>query len=205
MEAEKYLDNMCTKHRNEMSDSMFKWIQTVKDDDKCGGPICFSINLYLQAKKAKDILEFGLRKGYSTKTLLFGCRDGVQGHLTNIDWWKSGFNQVTVDEIEGMELGKYLTCMKEDILNVPDEWFESHKFDLIFIDSGDDVNAVMDMARKATLSMREESVLLIHNILWNRVHKDAYLSYIQNTNDYGYEEVLVKYGLGILTKKRKQE
>lgn len=203
MEDIEYLNNMCIKYRSEISNAMFEWIQRVKSDDKCGGSICFSVDLYLRAKRAKDILEFGLRKGYSTRALLFGCRDGEQGHLTNIDWGKSGFCYDTVELIKKYELEKYFTWIKEDILNVPDEWFASHKFDLIFIDSGDDVDAVMGIAKKVMLSMWEGSILLIHSILWDSVHKDTYLPYIQNTNEYDYEEILVKYGLGILTKRRK--
>jgi len=164
--------------------------------------------LYEEAKNAKNILELGIHKGRSTKTILYGCRDGKRGHLYSIDWGggEEDNNETpqTVNSIKQSELNKYFTWMKIDIRDLADEWFIIHPMDLIFVDL--DNNKYYDeIVRKCVLSMHKGSKLLMHNIIIYPQTKRALLN--NKTDKHIYGEILKKYndelgvfGLGILKK-----
>lgn len=92
--------------------------------------------LYLEAKKARTILELGLREGYSTRTVLYGLRDGKQGHLWSVDWGVDPSTAETVRSIQNSELGEYFTWVNRDITSLSDSWFKKREMDLVFPDAG---------------------------------------------------------------------
>jgi len=116
--------------------------------------------LYREALKTKRILELGLARGWSTRAMLYGLRDGNKSgkfHLWNIDYGRNSFSGDTTNKIKESKLGKHFTWIHKNAFEVPDSWFKRHKFDLIFIDIAGDKT---ELIRKCTLSLREGGVLI---------------------------------------------
>lgn len=181
------------------------YIQEIIEDSRHNGyPIIE--RLYLEAKKDKKILEMGINTGRSTRAILYGCRDGNQGHLWSIDWgliWDGSepnlctFN--TIKTIERLGLSKYHTWVKKNFYEIPDEWFKNNRMDVILVDFDANGN-YQEIIRKCLLSMRAESKLMVHNLNVFKSVKEAVLEVVK-TGKYNLYEVPERYGLGIVTNK----
>lgn len=157
--------------------------------------------LYLEALKAKTIMEYGLLYGRSTRTLLYGLRDGKQGHLWNIDWGHHEATEQTVKEISKSELAEYFTFIEKDVYKIPDEWFLNHKFDLIYLDIPKGKHGQI---KKCVLSMHRHTKLIVHGHNINTILSDCF-----ENDKYDFEEKIflvsnnVRLPLGIITIRKK--
>jgi len=89
--------------------------------------------LYQLATKAESIIELGIGWGKSTNSMLWGLKNGKQGHLWSIDCGNIHTDEA-VAKIKSLDIAKYFTWVKKDFFTIPDEWFKEHKTDLVFID-----------------------------------------------------------------------
>lgn len=147
--------------------------------------------LYFEAKKARTILELGLRKGYSTRSLLYGLRDGKQGHLWSIDWGKNPETPKTVEHIVRSNLAEYFTWIKRDVTSIPDSWFKNHKMDLVFPDVPPAHRKIF--LNKPLLSLSKGSRLFI--ICLSDAPEKSEFVYSLDTNKYHYEMIPSKKGI----------
>ena len=147
--------------------------------------------LYLEAKKARTILELGIYRGYSTRSLLYGLRDGKQGHLWSIDWGKDPDTPRTVENIRSSDLNKYFTWIKRDITSIPDSWFEKHKADLVHADVP--ITPRKRFLNKYLLSLHKGSKMLLFGIERNP-EKTEFLNEL-DTGKYRLEPISSKRGV----------
>lgn len=157
--------------------------------------------LYQCAKETKNILEFGVMRGKSTRCLLFGIHDGLRGCLYSVDWGKTWeVKEVAIPEITRLGLMKYWTWIQSEVNNIPYDFTE--RFDLILIDLEFETTDYVELLRKCDVWVTDKGKILVHNIIAFPELKTIIEVFMSRNKDrYDYSEILVKHGLGILSRK----
>lgn len=178
---------------------------------ECGNTSPYLLMFYWEARKAKIILELGILRGRSTRAFLLGLRDGERydhpnqfGHLWSIDHDKQDqlCSKVAIPEIQKLGLEKLLTWEKGELWlkwNMSDEWYSHTSADIILVDwdQGIDWNETYG---KVDLATKQGTKIFVHNIIAFPEVKEVCNKMVAS-GKYMYKEILVKHGMGILTKR----
>lgn len=158
--------------------------------------------LYMEALRTKNVLELGISKGRSTRTILYALKSihkWDECHLTSVDdGVRSWATKITTKWIINSELKEYFTWVERDFFDMPDEWFKDRVFDLIYIDY-DNFNDYHEILRKCSLSMVKGSILLFHNVTHFNRASVAFQQFAKSDR-FKCDIIQTRYGMGRIEK-----
>jgi len=145
-------------------------------------------------KNYTEVLELGVREGFSTRGILLAMRT-INGHLTSIDTYTSIVGNQRVDELN---LRKYWTFLVDDPRTHILELAWNKEVDLLFVDSSHEYSRTVEELERFSPWVRYE--ILLHDTKSFPDVRKAIEKFMEGNNKWVFTEVegVNPHGLGQL-------